>query len=271
MTYAKQYAIIKERTYGGQYEEYIQYAIGGRAFEKIGREEKTIEIRLYDDKRKKIKAGDKIVFRQLSDESNVIITTVKALHRFSSFQELFSSDLFSKTGCGEMPIDSATEYMHTFYSIEQEKEFGVLGIEICVDNDLSLVYGILNDEYKDCDISDDDIMEFAQQLNESVFVENCDLNDILILVYEFEEAMRAEGATIDIGRQCSIYLQIINYLDVNEENAKRLYESFICYHDCQAYSLLMNEYEEWLTQEQGDEILTIAQGVFIESVWKDYV
>lgn len=32
MTYAKQYAIIKERTYGGQYEEYIQYAIGGRAF-----------------------------------------------------------------------------------------------------------------------------------------------------------------------------------------------------------------------------------------------
>ena len=144
-------------------------------------------------------------------------------------------------------------------------------IEISVDNDLTLLYSILKDEYKDCDISDGNIMEFAQQLNESVFVENCDLNDILILVYEFEEEMRAEGAIIDVGRQCIIYLQIINYLDVNEENAKRLYESFVCYHDCQAFSLLMNEYEEWLSQEQRDEILSIAREVFIESVWEDYV
>lgn len=240
-------------------------------FEKIGREEKTIEIRLYDDKRKKIKAGDKIVFRPLSDESNVIITTVKALHRFNTFQELFSSDLFPKTGCGELSVDSATEYMYKFYSKVQEKEFGVLGIEICVDNDLSFVYGILKDEYKDCDISDDDIMQCAQRLNDDVFVENCDLNDILNLVYEFEEAMRAKGAIIEIGRQCIIYLQIINHLDINEENAKRLYESFICYHDCQAFSYLMSEYEEWLTQEQRDEILSIARDVFIESVWKDYV
>ena len=70
-------------------------------FEKIGREEKTIEIRLCDKKRKKIKEGDKIVFHQLSNESNVIIADVKALHRFNTFQELFLSDLFSKTGCGE--------------------------------------------------------------------------------------------------------------------------------------------------------------------------
>lgn len=240
-------------------------------FEKIGRGEKTVEIRLYDEKRKKIKVGDQIVFRRLSDESNVIITTVKALHRFNMFQELFASELFSKTGCGEMSIDSATEYMQTFYSKEQEEQYGVLGIEISVDNDLTLLYAILKDEYKDCDISDDDIMEFAQQLNESVFVENCDLNDILILVYEFEEAMRAEGAAIEVGRQCIIYLQIINYLEVNEENAKRLYESFVCYHDCQAFSLLMNEYEEWLSQEQRNEILSIAREVFIESVWEDYV
>ena len=74
-----------------------------------------------------------------------------------------------------------------------------------------------------------------------------------------------------LGRQCIIYLQIINQLDINEENAKRLYESFICYHDCQAFSYLMNEYEEWLTQEQRDEILSIAREVFIESVWEDYV
>ncbi|MCM1439801.1 MAG: ASCH domain-containing protein [Roseburia sp.] len=245
--------------------------LAAEPFEKIGREEKTVEIRLYDEKRRKIKVDDKIVFRLLSDESNVIIVDVKALHRFNTFQELFSSDLFSKTGCGEMTIDSATEYMYKFYSREQEKQFGVLGIEISMDEELTLVYGILKEEYKDCDISDDDIMQFAQQLNDYVFVENCDLNDILILVYEFEEAMRDKGAIIEVGRQCIIYLQIINHLDINEENAKRLYESFVCYHDCQAFSYLMNEFEEWITPEQRDEVLSIARGVFIESVWEDYV
>ena len=245
--------------------------LAAEPFENIGREEKTVEIRLFDEKRRKIKVGDKIVFRLLSDESNVIIATVKDLHRFNTFLELFSSDLFPKTGCGEMTIDSATEYMYKFYSREQETEFGVLGIEIGLDEDLTIVYSILKDEYKDCNISDDDIMQFAQQLNESVFVENCDLNDILILAYEFEEAMRGKGAIIEVGRQCIIYLQIINHLDINEENAKRLYESFVCYHDCQAFSFLMNEYEEWLSQEQRDEILSIAREVFIESVWEDYV
>ena len=83
--------------------------LAAELFEKLGREEKTVEIRLYDEKRKKIKVGDQIVFRRLSDESNVIITTVKALHRFNTFQELLASELFFKTGCGEMSIDSATE------------------------------------------------------------------------------------------------------------------------------------------------------------------
>lgn len=245
--------------------------LAAEPFDKIGREEKTVEIRLYDEKRKAIKVGDQIVFHHLSDESNVIIANVKALHRFNTFQELFSSDLFSKTGCDELSIDSAAEYMHKFYSKEQEKEFGVLGIEISVDYDLTFVYGILKDEYKDCNLSDEGIMQFAQWLKHYVFVKNCNLNDILIIVHEFEEAMRAKGAIIEIGRQCIIYLQIINHLDINEENAKRLYESFLGYHDCQVFSYLMNEYEEWITQEQREEIISIAREVFIESVWEDYV
>lgn len=252
-------------------ENIFDMRLAAEPFEKIGREEKTVEIRLYDEKRKNITVGDKIVFRLLSDESNVIITAVKALHRFNTFQELFSSDLFSKTGCGEMSIDSATEYMHTFYSTEREKEFGVLGIEISVDDDLTLVYRMLKNEYKDCNLSDEDIMRFANYLSNYIFVEKGDLNDTLSIVYNFEESMRDKGAVIEIGRQCNIYLQIINYLDFNEENAKRLYESFLYYHDCQAFSYLMNEFEEWITPEQRDGILSIARDVFIESVWKDYV
>ncbi len=240
-------------------------------FEKIWREEKTVEIRLNDEKRREINVDDKIFFHLLSKEDNIIIATVTALHRFDTFRELFSSTLFSKTGSGDMSADEAAQSMYKYYTAKQEQKYGVLGIEIKYEEDLSLVYSILKDEYSDCNISDEDIRWFAVVLNDRVFVENCDLNDILAIVYNFEEAMRAKGAIIEIGRQCIIYLQIINQLDINEENAKRLYESFICYHDCQAFSYLMNEYEEWLTQEQRDEILSIAREVFIESVWEDYV
>lgn len=139
------------------------------------------------------------------------------------------------------------------------------------EKNLTLILDILKDVYEDCNISDDDFTWFAKQLNEYVFVEKCRLNDILVLAYDFEEYMRSEGVVIDVGRQCAIYDRIIEYLDVNEENSKRLYDSFLEYRDCQAFSCLMNEFSEWLTKEQREEILAIAREEFIESVWEDYV
>lgn len=240
-------------------------------FDMIKKGDKTVEIRLYDEKRKQIKVGDIIEFYRLTDNSDMIIATVMALHRYNTFKELLSSDLFSKTGFGTMSIDEATEYMFNFYTKEQEQSCGVIGIEISVDENFSLVLSIIKDEYKDCDISNEDIISFAKYLNNQVFIEDCDLNDILFMVYNFEESMRDEGVVIDIGRQCCIYDCIINILEINEENAKRLYESFLGYHDCQAFSYLMNEFEEWITKEQREEILSIAREMFIESVWEDYV
>ena len=49
---------------------------------------KTIELRLYDEKRKKIKAGDIIEFLQTDDPSQTLIVQVIDLHVFSSFAEL---------------------------------------------------------------------------------------------------------------------------------------------------------------------------------------
>lgn len=251
-------------------DRFFEMRLADEPFEKIWREEKTVEIRLNDEKRKEIEVGDKILFRKLTQENSVAIASVIALHRFNTFRKLFSSALFSKTGCGNMTIDSATESMYRFYSKEQEQKYGVLGIEIEYEEYLTLVYNILKDEYKDCNISDEDVRRFAVQLNNYAYIENYDLNDILLIVYEFEESMRAKGAIIEVGRQCSIYEKIVRYLDRTAANAKRLYESFLFYRDCLVFDFLMNEYEEWLTKEQRAEILSIAREVFIESVWKDY-
>lgn len=108
----------------------LNMRLADEPFEKIKSGEKTVEIRLCDEKRQQIKVGDKIKFSRLSDNIESIMVTVLGLHHFNCFQELFSSELFSKTGSGDMSAIEATQSMYKYYSKEQEKDFGVLGIEI---------------------------------------------------------------------------------------------------------------------------------------------
>ena len=99
-------------------------------FEKIKSGEKTVEIRLFDEKRKNIKVGDCIVFCRGDGRDECVSTTVVALHRFKSFQELFSSELFHKIGFGDMTYEEAATIMYKYYTQSQEQKYGVLGIEI---------------------------------------------------------------------------------------------------------------------------------------------
>lgn len=108
----------------------IEMRLADEPFEMIKCGEKTVEIRLFDEKRRQIKTGDKIIFYRLNDNIDFVSATVIDLHHYKSFKELFSSELFSKTGCGEMSVDEATQSMYKYYTQEQEKTFGVLGIEI---------------------------------------------------------------------------------------------------------------------------------------------
>lgn len=108
----------------------IEMKLADEPFEKIKSGEKTVEIRLYDEKRRKIKVGDKIAFYRLTDNSDAIFTTVRALYRFNTFKELFLSDLFPKTGSGNLTVEQANDSMYKYYTKEQEQKFGVLGIEI---------------------------------------------------------------------------------------------------------------------------------------------
>lgn len=108
----------------------MEMRLADEPFEKIESGEKTVEIRLYDEKRKNIKVGDNIVFYRGDSRDEWIATTVLALHRFGSFAELFASEFFPKTGCGDMTPDNAAESMYRYYTREQEKEFGVLAIEV---------------------------------------------------------------------------------------------------------------------------------------------
>lgn len=96
---------------------------------------KTVEVRLYDEKRQTIKRDDKIVFSFCECVDNIITARVTGLKRFNTFLELMQSDLFERTGFNGYTPEQAAQSMYNYYTPEQEKQYGVLAIEIELLND----------------------------------------------------------------------------------------------------------------------------------------
>ena len=96
------------------------------AFERMKKGIKTVEIRLYDEKRQLIKPGDIIEFTNL-DTGELLRVKVIKLHLFDSFKELF--DHFDKKAFG---INESTTYksMDRFYTKEEQEKYKAVGIEI---------------------------------------------------------------------------------------------------------------------------------------------
>lgn len=92
---------------------------------------KTIELRLYDDKRKNISIGDTIIFVNTEDANDTIHVIVKDLFVFTSFAELYDNLPLLKCGYNVANINTASPVdMELYYSKEKQSQFGVIGIEI---------------------------------------------------------------------------------------------------------------------------------------------
>ncbi len=101
-------------------------------FEKMIVGTKTIEMRLWDEKRRELRIGDTIVFSDNSNEGREIEVEVTAIHLFDTFKELYNSLSLSKCGYAESEIHLADPSdMERYYSLEKQLEYGVVGIEIC--------------------------------------------------------------------------------------------------------------------------------------------
>jgi len=97
-------------------------------YKMVASGQKTIESRLYDEKRQLISPGDVIEFTCSEDPTQKILTDVKALYRYASFREMFYD--FSPAQFGGASIDQLTDQIQQFYSEEDQKKYGVLGIKI---------------------------------------------------------------------------------------------------------------------------------------------
>lgn len=108
-------------------------------FERIKNGTKTIEFRLYDEKTRQVKIGDKIEFSKLPDLHEKILVEVLDIYRSETFEKLFK-EIYTD----EEEIKRKTKSMYQYYSHEQEKEYGVVGIKIkLLNNSFSYTYNKL--------------------------------------------------------------------------------------------------------------------------------
>ena len=99
-------------------------------FEQIKRGAKTIELRLFDEKRQTIKEGDTIVFSN-TDTGETLYTTVRRLHRFDTFAALYQALPLLSCGYTKETVASAhPSDMEQYYSAEEQQRYGVVGIEL---------------------------------------------------------------------------------------------------------------------------------------------
>lgn len=100
-------------------------------FNMIKSGEKTIELRLNDEKRQKLKTGDEIEFICTDEKTDRLNVKITNIYHFDSFRQLYKSLPLLKCGYTKDDISTARpDDMDVYYSPEKQRKYGVLGIEI---------------------------------------------------------------------------------------------------------------------------------------------
>ena len=92
---------------------------------------KTIELRLWDEKRRKLRPGDVIRFEDAADETEVLFVQVEELCVFPGFAQLYRELPLLDCGYTAETVSVASpEDMRLYYSSEEEARWGVVGIRV---------------------------------------------------------------------------------------------------------------------------------------------
>lgn len=102
-------------------------------FESVKSGRKTIEMRLFDEKRSAIRQGDIIEFTE-TDSGEKITCTVLNIFRYADFEELYRNH--DKISIGYSEDENADPNdMKKYYPEEKIKKYGTAAIEIALINE----------------------------------------------------------------------------------------------------------------------------------------
>ena len=99
-------------------------------FEMIRSGEKRFELRLYDEKRRAIRPGDRIEFTNNAG-GETLVMKVHALHVFGDFGALYAALPLEECGYKTEELAAASpQDMENYYSKEDIRRSGVVAIEL---------------------------------------------------------------------------------------------------------------------------------------------
>lgn len=90
---------------------------------------KTIELRLYDEKRSEMKVGDYVRLLSIEIPTHTVMCKITSMNVYDTFKELYENIPLLECGYTEENIDKASyEDMNKYYSIEEQEKYKVVGI-----------------------------------------------------------------------------------------------------------------------------------------------
>ena len=99
-------------------------------FDYINNGTKRVELRLYDEKRKKINIGDTIIFQKEPELESIVKVKVIGILRYNTFEELFEDFDIEILADKSMTKRELLNVLEEFYTPEKQKQYGVMGIRI---------------------------------------------------------------------------------------------------------------------------------------------
>ena len=105
----------------GLYKEY---------FNSIHEGKKTVEVRLNDERRRKIEVGDLIEFVDINNPSEKLKVNVTALRKYKTFKEMYNDIPFADFDCKDWSMQEMIAGTYDIYTPEQESKWGTLAITI---------------------------------------------------------------------------------------------------------------------------------------------
>lgn len=91
---------------------------------------KRIEIRLFDEKRKLIELNDTITFFKAPELQESFKAKVVGLFRYNTLEDMFKDFDISVLADSSMSKEELINVFEEFYTKDEQKKYGVLGIKI---------------------------------------------------------------------------------------------------------------------------------------------
>ena len=103
-------------------------SVRNKYFEMIKNGQKDIELRAYDEKRKKVKIGDKFLLFDAENPSQFIVCQVLGMHVAPDFESLFKKIDIKRAGFEN--LSELMDVITKFISVQELRREQVVGMEI---------------------------------------------------------------------------------------------------------------------------------------------